>query len=460
MKKAVITSVVITSLTIGSAYANNEGSNLSTVYHVYIKGENVGTVSEKAVVEKVINEKVERAENYYSNYSFTSANEITYIPEQVFQPVYNNEIVVEKVNEQLSVVAEAVAVKVDGKSAVYVNSQQEAEEVVHQLKLRYVSEQMLNELGTNKDEIVPEIGETIILDVHLSGKVSYLEEKTYPRNILSVEKAVEYLQKGTLEPKKHIIAEGDILGRIANTYGLSLSEILKLNPSITEDTVLAIGDELVVMAYKPLVTVIVEEKTNRKEELDFKTEVIKDENMYKGDSKVKQEGKKGEKNVIFKSIKENGEVIRTEVLNETVISEPVNKVILKGTKVIPSRGTGDLAWPAVGGYISSSMGYRWGRMHKGIDIAGPSNRTIKAADNGTIEFAGWDGAYGNKVVINHNNGMKTIYGHLASISVKRGQTVERGKKIGVMGSTGRSTGTHLHFEVYKNGKLKNPKDYY
>lgn len=98
-------------------------------------------------------------------------------------------------------------------------------------------------------------------------------------------------------------------------------------------------------------------------------------------------------------------------------------------------------------------------MHKGIDIAGPSNRTIKAADNGVVVSAGRDGTYGNKVVVNHNNGMKTIYAHLSSISVKVGQTVEKGSKLGVMGSTGRSTGIHLHFEVYKNGALQNPMDY-
>ena len=118
-----------------------------------------------------------------------------------------------------------------------------------------------------------------------------------------------------------------------------------------------------------------------------------------------------------------------------------------------------MAWPTVGGYISSHQGYRWGRFHKGIDIARPSNRTIKAADNGTVTFAGWDGAYGNKVVINHNNGMRTVYAHLASINVSVGQTVEKGRKIGVMGSTGNSTGVHLHFEVYKNGSLKNPLNY-
>ena len=136
--------------------------------------------------------------------------------------------------------------------------------------------------------------------------------------------------------------------------------------------------------------------------------------------------------------------------------EPKDHIVLKGTKVIPSRGSGVFAWPAEGGYISSKMGYRWGRQHEGIDIARPTGFTIKAADNGIVVAAGSDGTYGNRVIIDHQNGYKTTYAHLSSISAKVGQVVPTGTKIGVMGSTGRSTGTHLHFEVEKNGLTINP----
>ena len=117
-------------------------------------------------------------------------------------------------------------------------------------------------------------------------------------------------------------------------------------------------------------------------------------------------------------------------------------------------------WPANGGYISSKMGYRWGKQHKGIDIARPSNRNIKAADNGTVVSAGWNsGGYGNRVIIDHNNGLRTLYAHLDSVDVSAGQTVGKGEKIGVMGNTGNSTGVHLHFEVHKNGTMENPLNY-
>lgn len=105
------------------------------------------------------------------------------------------------------------------------------------------------------------------------------------------------------------------------------------------------------------------------------------------------------------------------------------------------------------------MGSRWGSYHRGIDIARPSNYNIKASDNGVVTAVGWEGTYGQRIVINHNNGYETVYAHLSEIKVSVGQVVPQGSVIGIMGSTGRSTGTHLHFEVHKNGALVDPLSY-
>lgn len=136
----------------------------------------------------------------------------------------------------------------------------------------------------------------------------------------------------------------------------------------------------------------------------------------------------------------------------------LSTVVLKGTKVTPSEGSGNFIWPVAGHRITSYYGKRWGRLHKGFDMVGSSS--VKAADNGVVELADDSmSGYGNAIIINHNNGYKTLYGHLSKINVKAGQVVEQGEAIGVMGNTGHSFGTHLHFEVYLNGKLKNPADY-
>ncbi|UTW70818.1 peptidoglycan DD-metalloendopeptidase family protein [Anaerobacillus sp. HL2] len=109
--------------------------------------------------------------------------------------------------------------------------------------------------------------------------------------------------------------------------------------------------------------------------------------------------------------------MQKQIVSENVTKEPVDRIVLRGTKVSSSRGTGKLAWPAVGVATSSYQGNRWGKYHRGIDIARPSNYNILAADNGKVTFTGWDSGYGNKVIIDHNNGMETVYAHLSSIAV-------------------------------------------
>ena len=179
--------------------------------------------------------------------------------------------------------------------------------------------------------------------------------------------------------------------------------------------------------------------------------------MYKGKTRVEQQGKEGKKRVKYLVTKENGKEVSREAVDEQVLSAPVEEIVRSGTKVILSRGTGQFAWPARGGYVTSGYGSRWGRLHAGIDIAGVSDRTVVAADHGKVVRAGWhSGGYGNYVVIDHQNGYRTLYAHLSSISVRAGETVERGEAIGVMGSTGHSTGVHLHFEVHRHGRTVNP----
>lgn len=99
------------------------------------------------------------------------------------------------------------------------------------------------------------------------------------------------------------------------------------------------------------------------------------------------------------------------------------------------------------------------RMHTGVDIAAPSGSQVVSTGAGAVIFAGWLGAYGQTVVIDHGGGISTLYAHLSSIQVREGQSVSLGQKIGGVGSTGFSTGPHLHFEVRQNGEPVNPWPY-
>ena len=109
--------------------------------------------------------------------------------------------------------------------------------------------------------------------------------------------------------------------------------------------------------------------------------------------------------------------------------------------------------------FTSGFGPRWGRMHRGIDLAAPKGTPILATADGVVTFAGTFSSYGKLVKIKHDFGYETRYGHLSKIRVKKGQRVSRGESIGGMGNTGRSTGTHLHYELRYKGKALNPMNY-
>jgi murein DD-endopeptidase MepM/ murein hydrolase activator NlpD len=135
--------------------------------------------------------------------------------------------------------------------------------------------------------------------------------------------------------------------------------------------------------------------------------------------------------------------------------------IRSGSVNLPSTvtvgGSGQFSWP-VNGPITSGFGFRWGRMHEGIDIGVGFGTPIGAAAAGTVIVAGWSGGYGNLVVVSHGT-ISTAYGHMSHIAVSNGQQVSRGTVLGAVGSTGHSTGPHLHFEVRVNGVPQNPVNY-
>ncbi|MCM3694000.1 peptidoglycan DD-metalloendopeptidase family protein [Neobacillus niacini] len=465
LKSVVMTAFAASVLIFSSVSASAAGAfKLTTVYHVYNDQQYIGTVSDKELVENIVEEKENKLRESIKDKDLNFGSNIEYIEEQVFNSTVNDKETIQKLDGAIQIQAEASTIVIEGKPVAFLKNQKSAEDAIKRLKLTYVTQAQLDEVEARKaapEAVIPPLteNETRIVDVRVAQNVSFNVEKVSPDRILSTEDAVTFLQKGTLEEKKYIAQEGDVLGTIANNHGLTLDQFLGLNPGLTEDTVVKIGQEVNVTALKPYLEIIVDKEVNQKEAIAFANEVIEDGNMPKGESKVQQEGKNGERSVNYRISTLNGAVTSSVVTSEVVLTEPVNNIVVKGTKVIPSRGSGTLAWPVSGGYISSKQGYRWGKSHKGIDIARPSNRTIKAADNGKVVSAGYDGGYGNKIVIDHQNGLRTVYAHLESIGVSVGQTVSQGSAIGIMGSTGNSTGVHLHFEVYKNGALQNPLNY-
>ena len=207
-----------------------------------------------------------------------------------------------------------------------------------------------------------------------------------------------------------------------------------------------------------MITVVVTEEKTEDEKIDYDREYKADDTLYTGQTRVETEGRDGEKEVRKKIVMENGKTVKEEILEENIVKEPEDEIILTGTRDIggadgASSGTDEgvsrdtsatyspLMMPVDDVYVSSGFGARWGRLHRGVDLALAQGSPIYAADSGTVYFAGDGGGYGNLVKVDHGNGMQTYYAHCSSLLVTSGQKVSRGEKIALTGSTGNSTRT-------------------
>lgn len=188
----------------------------------------------------------------------------------------------------------------------------------------------------------------------------------------------------------------------------------------------------------------------------FETRYVDSELYYKGTQTIKSNGANGENLITAEVTYISDEEVSREITGVETVKAPVDKIVLVGTKVKPTASpTGSFIRPVKGGYISS----RFGGGHRGVDLVVPLGSTVSASDGGTVIYAGYSSSYGNHVKIRHNGGFVTLYAHLNSISVKYGDKVYQGQEIGKCGSTGNSTGPHVHFEIIKNGVLVNPESY-
>lgn len=202
------------------------------------------------------------------------------------------------------------------------------------------------------------------------------------------------------------------------------------------------------------------------ETIYYTTKYIEDPNTLVGRDTVLNEGSDGEKIVTYEIFYDTeGNIIRREVIEETIVTPAVDKVIKVGARPIPEDvPLGYFIWPcATPKGISSPYGPRviYGKeeFHLGIDLPDKKGSPIYAADGGTVVWAGQTPSYGNSVRIMHGNGYETLYAHLDTILVSAGDKVHQDQLIGTMGNTGVAYGSHLHFEVRINGETHDPEDF-
>lgn len=297
-------------------------------------------------------------------------------------------------------------------------------------------------------------------EMHFGEKVEISEAYVSKSLITSAEEAADQITKDSQKNEIYEVKSGDTLSTIANSHGLFVKEVLELNSGLSENTMLQIGDEIIITVPQPELTIRTVEQSTYEEAYFGEVEYIYNDSWYTTKSVVLQEEEAGYHEVTAMITKQNGTEQSREIISEVVLKEPVCKKIEVGTQTPPTY-----IKPLSGGRQTSGYGRRKAPTkgastnHRAIDWATPTGTAIWASCGGTVSVAGWQSGYGYVVYINHPDGNQTRYGHLSKILVSAGQKVKQGQKIALSGNTGRSTGPHLHFELRVNGTPVNPYNY-
>lgn len=259
--------------------------------------------------------------------------------------------------------------------------------------------------------------------------------------------------------KTYTVVKGDTLNSLAKRSGIS-APVLRLLNEIPVGQDVRVGQKI--LYGKPYLQLTVKNTltVTSAETVPFETEYSYSADYYEGTKKVLSKGVEGVYEVVSHNVYVNGQASSTAVVSKTKIKDPVVQKVLIGTKTIAPSGK--FIFPLKSyQYISSRFGWRWLRgsrnFHQALDIAAAYGTPIYAADAGTVSFAGWDRSLGWCVKIDHGNGIISIYGHASSLAsgMYTGKKVYQGETISYVGSTGNSTGNHLHFALY----LKSSRSY-
>jgi murein DD-endopeptidase MepM/ murein hydrolase activator NlpD len=273
------------------------------------------------------------------------------------------------------------------------------------------------------------------------------------KKIYEVEKAAVY----------YTVVKGDSLWNIAINNKIPLSKIIKLNPNLIPEKIWP-GNQILFEPMNPILDVKVKLTSTMIEPVEYAVEYIRDKTILQNTRIVVKKGVEGSKEVTYDISMQNGYEESITVVNETQLVAPIGAIVRIGTKRTLLRVSGS-NFGVVVGRLSSTFGWRSDpitgtrKFHAGLDISAPVGTPVYAYAEGVVTEAGWLNSEGYHIVIRHGNGLSTAYQHLSKILVKVGQSVVVGQNIGQVGSTGYSTGPHLHFKVMRNGVIVNPWDY-
>ena len=318
------------------------------------------------------------------------------------------------------------------------------------------------------DELLEQIKQMYVsadtLTVDFVENVRIAEGYVPTESVMNLGTIAELLNSTKAGEVTYTVVKGDTWGQIANNNGMTAAELEALNPGYDINRI-HIGDALTLSNAVPYLTVKVTERQNYIEDINYDVNYVNDSSMYQGDERVISKGTYGSADIVADVTYVNGEEQERTVISSVTLTDPVAETRARGTKVRPTwYPTDSFRWPC-SGRITSYFGYRNTGIrgatsnHKGIDIACARGTPIYAADGGRVTYAGYKGAMGYVVIIDHNNGYVTYYEHNSSLLVSAGQTVYKGQQIAKAGRSGVASGVHCHFGIQRNGTYVNPLNY-
>lgn len=278
---------------------------------------------------------------------------------------------------------------------------------------------------------------------------------------------IKTLKGNKIKQRAYKLKKGDTPIEVADRFNLKVRDIYSLNPGLKNR--FRAGRKIKVTAKVPFLSVKETRREKYSKTLYYETKYVSDSSHLKGYTETVRSGKNGRAVITADVTYVNGVETGRKVISKKVTKQPVDKKVARGTKTISSTysagpsarisGSSQFIWPVNGGYTSSHYGYRGGEYHKGTDIAAPAGTSVYAAASGRVTLATWYSGYGECVIIDHGNGISTLYGHNSAIFVHAGQYVSQGQNIAAVGQTGWASGNHSHFEVRVGGSCVNPETY-
>lgn len=421
--------------------------NYCTAYEYSYNGQKLGLVKEKDDVLQ-ITDLVQGALTEEKNMKIVidAKDDITFHRKLALDEsqIDNSEQVLKRLTYMGDLKVKATGIYVDGKKIGAVQDRKTAEKALKDVADKYTKQ------GDNIE----------VESVRFLEKVDIKTANTDLEDLHSEEEMVDLLCTSGEKETVHKVVAGDTLHSIAKKYDVWEDQLLADNKGVNSKK-LEVGSNIIVKQQAPVLTYEVVEKITYDKVIEHKVEEQKSADIYEGMTETQQAGSDGLSEITARVTLQNGKKVEEEDLVTTVKEEPVTEVVLVGTKERPPTvGSGKYIWPLKDSFTQTSgFGSRWGRQHKGVDLAVSVGTTVYAADGGTVVEAQYSGSYGNVVMIDHQNGQETRYAHNSKLLVKKGDKVYQGQPIAKSGNTGRSTGPHVHFEIRFNGEPRNPLNY-